>query len=165
MPALVEEGCPLASSPGLPRGEGKGRPGIHYMHMRCYYSDWIAYGYCLVYLPFDLNASCSTYLVMVGLDSSKFERDFEVARATLFIYRQRPLNSVGTRLAWSLVQRSGGHSVFFRHMDRFTCQHVVEISVRTLYGKLYGKCSACACSGYQAFLPPPPSEGLGTRLV
>ena len=25
--------------------------------------------------------------------------------------------------------------------------------------------SACACSGYQSFLPPAPSEGLGTRLA
>ena len=90
------------------------------------------YGYCLVYLSFDLNALSSTYLEMAGLDSSDFGRDFEVARATLSIGRRRPLNSVGTRLARSLVQRSGGHSVFFRHMDRFTCQHVVGISVRTL---------------------------------
>ena len=45
----------------------------------------ITYGYCLVYLSFDLNASCSTYLVMAGLDSWKFERDFEVARAILSI--------------------------------------------------------------------------------
>ena len=32
------------------------------------------------------------------------------------------------------------------------------------YSKLYGKCSACTCSRYQAFPPPSPSEGLGTRL-
>ena len=59
----------------------------------------ITYGYCLVYLSFDLNASCSTYLIMAGLDSWKFERDFEVARAILSIDRQRSLNSVGMRLA------------------------------------------------------------------
>ena len=43
----------------------------------------ITYGYCLVYLPYDLNASYSTYLEMAGLDSLNFERDFEVARTTL----------------------------------------------------------------------------------
>ena len=47
----------------------------------------------------------------------------------LSIDQQRPLNSMGTRLARSLVQRSGGHPVFFRHMDCFACQHVVGISV------------------------------------
>ena len=26
------------------------------------------------------------------------------------------------------------------------------------YGKLYGKCSAYACIGYQAVLPPPPQK-------
>ena len=36
---------------------------------------------------------------------------------------------------------------------------------RHFYSKLYGKCSACACSRYQAFPPPPPSEGLETRLA
>ena len=69
---------------------------------------------------------------MAGLDSLSFERDFEVVRATLSIDRRRPLNNVGTYLAQSLVQRSGGHPVFFRHMDRFTCQHMEGISVRTL---------------------------------
>ena len=39
---------------------------------------------------------------------------------------------MGARLARALVQRSGGHSVFFRHVDHFTCQHVVGIGVRTL---------------------------------
>ena len=29
----------LTSSPGLLRGEGEGRPGIHCMRMRCCYSD------------------------------------------------------------------------------------------------------------------------------
>ena len=131
MPVLVEEDCPLASSPGLLRGERKGRPGIHYMHMCCYYSDSITYGYCLVYLPFDLNASCSTYLEMAGLDSLNFKCDFKVARVMLSIDQQRPLNSMGMSLAWLLVQRSGGCPVFFRHMDCFTCQYVVGISVRT----------------------------------
>ena len=46
------------------------------------------YGDCLVYLPFDLNSSHSTYLEMASLDSSSFERRH--------IDRQRPLNSVGT---------------------------------------------------------------------
>ena len=32
-------------------------------------------------------------------------------------------------LVWGQAQRSGSHPVFFRHMDHFTCQHVVEISV------------------------------------
>ena len=95
----------------------------------------IMYGYCLIYLPFDFNASCSTYLEMAGLDSSNFERNFEVAQATLSIDRRRPLNSVGMRLARLLVQRyerSGGHPVFF---------------------------SACACSGYLAGLPFPSPLG------
>ena len=122
----------------------------------------ITYKYRLVCLPFDLNASCLMYLETAGLDGSNFEWDFKVARVTLSIDRWRPLNSVGTRLAQSLVQRSGGHPVFFRHMDRFTCQHVVGISVWT---HLYGKYSACAYSGYQAFPPPPSSEGLGTRVA
>ena len=87
-----------------PSEAGRGKEGLVSTACACaiiiqILNNPITYGYSLVYLPFDLNASCSTYLVMVGLDSSKFERDFEVARATLFIYRQRPLNSVGTRLA------------------------------------------------------------------
>jgi hypothetical protein len=66
-----------------------------------------------------------------------------------------------TYLARALVQRSGGHPVFFRHVDHFTCQHVVGISVQKLF---YGKVEACACSEYQAFFPSP-SEGLGTKLT
>ena len=50
------------------------------------------------------------------------------------------------------MQRSGGHSVFFRHMNRFTCQHVVGISVGlgtrlvygNFYGRFFGKIDACA---------------------
>jgi hypothetical protein len=44
------------------------------------------------------------------------------------------LNSESTYLVQVLVQRSGDHPVFFRHMDRFTCQHVVGISVRKFTG-------------------------------
>ena len=93
----------LASSPGLLRWEREGRPGIS-TACACaviiqILNNPIMYGYCLVYVPFDLNSSCSTYLVMAGLDSSKFERDFKVARATLSVDQQRPLNSKGTRLA------------------------------------------------------------------
>ena len=69
---------------------------------------------------------------MAGLDSSSFERNFEVARATLSIDQRGPLNSMGTCLVRLLVQRSGDHLVFFRHMDHLTCQHVVGVSVQTL---------------------------------
>ena len=67
---------------------------------------------------------------MVGLDSSSFERNFNVAQATLSIDERKPLNSIGTRLVQLLVQRSGGHPVFFRHIDHFICQYVVRISVQ-----------------------------------
>ena len=63
-------------------GEGERRHGIHCMHMRHYFSDLnnlIRYGYCLVYLPFDLNSSHSMYL---DIDNSHFERDFKVVRVT-----------------------------------------------------------------------------------
>ena len=98
----------------------------------------IIYRYCLVYLSFDLNASCSTYPEMAGLDSSNFEWDFEVAQVTLSIYRQRPLKSVDMRLALSLVKRSGGHPVW----------NVSIVSTSSTS-------STCACSGDQAFLHPP----------
>ena len=39
----------------------------------------------LRYLTFDLNSSCSTNLEIAGLDSSNFERDFEVAQVMLSI--------------------------------------------------------------------------------
>ena len=32
--------CTLASSPGILRGKGEGRPGIHCMRICCYYSDF-----------------------------------------------------------------------------------------------------------------------------
>ena len=75
---------------------------------------------------------------MAGLDSSSFERDFEVAQVTLSIYRQRPLKSVDMRLALSLVKRSGGHPVW----------NVSLVSTSSTS-------STCACSGDQAFLHPP----------
>ena len=93
--------------------------------MRRYYSDsnnLITYGYCLVYLPFDLNSSCSTYLEMAGLDSLSFERDVEVG-----------LNDAVDRSTKASEQHGhGGHPVFLKYVDHFICQNVVGISVRTL---------------------------------
>ena len=59
----------LERRPGLRGGGGGGggrgrRLGIGRMRTRCYYADLnnpIMYGYCLVYLPFDFNSSCSMY--------------------------------------------------------------------------------------------------------
>ena len=79
-----------ALSPGLLRGRGK--EGL--VSTACTYAviiqilnNPITYRYCPVYLPFDLIASCSTYLEMAGLDSSNFERDFKVARVMFSIDR------------------------------------------------------------------------------
>ena len=50
-------------------------------------------------------------------------------------------------------------------MDYFTCQHVVGI--KNFYGRLYRKVAICACSEYQAFLPPslqrPGEEAIAQR--
>ena len=92
-------------------------------------NNLITYRYCLVYLHFDLNSSHSNVPKNDSLDSLSFERDFEVTR---HVDLRRPPNSMGARLARALVQMSGGHSVFFRHMGRFTYQHVVGIGVWTL---------------------------------
>ena len=86
---------------------------IHCMRMRRYFSDLnnlITYGYCLVYLPFNLNSSHSMYL---DIDNSHFERDFKIVRVTSIDWRRSP-NCVGMHLAWSLTQRSGYHPIFFR---------------------------------------------------
>jgi hypothetical protein len=69
---------------------------------------------------------------MAGLDSSTFERDFEVARETLPRRLTKASEQRGRAFSASASARSGGHPVFYRHMDRFTCQHVVGISVRQL---------------------------------
>ena len=57
----------LASSPGL--REGEEREGLVSTACACavimqILNNPITYGYCLVYLPFDLNSSRSTYLEM-----------------------------------------------------------------------------------------------------
>ena len=65
-------------------GEGRGSPGIHCMRMCGYIIQildiLITYGYVVVYLPFDLNSSRSTFLEMAGLDSLNFERCCRVDR-------------------------------------------------------------------------------------
>jgi hypothetical protein len=73
----------LASSPGLLIG---GREGLVSTACACaviiqILNNPITYGY----LPFDLNfrAQRTMYLEMASLDSSIFERDFEIARETL----------------------------------------------------------------------------------
>ena len=72
---------PLLSLVPRPSRGGRGREGLVSTACACavILNNPITYGYCLVYLPFELNALCSTYLEMTGLDSSNFERDFEVA--------------------------------------------------------------------------------------
>ena len=117
LPSYKRELC-ASLVPGLLRGEG-GRPGIHCMCMRCYYSDsGQSVHVCMDTAPCNLTHHAQW---MVGLVSSNFEWDFKITWAILSINGWRPLNSVGTCLAWSLVQRSGSHPVFFRHMDHFTC--------------------------------------------
>ena len=63
---------------------GRGKEGLVFTAYECaviiqILNNPVTYGYCLVYLPFDLNASCSMYLEMAGLDSSNFTRNFEAA--------------------------------------------------------------------------------------
>ena len=126
-PATEQALACLASSPGLLRGKGEKAWYPLYAHVLAVniqiLNNLIMYGYCLVYLPFDLNSSCSGYLEMAGLDRLSFEWDFmvHVAQATLSI----------------------------------------ELVYRHFYGKLYGKCSACTCSGYQPSLPSPPQKAWG----
>jgi hypothetical protein len=95
------------------------------------------------------------YLEMAGLDSSTFERDFEVARETLPRRLTKASEQRGRAFSASASARSGGHPVFCRHtcMDHFTCQHVIEVGVRKYLRIFYRKFDACACSRYQAFAP------------
>ena len=76
-------------------GEGRGRPGIHCMHMRHYIiqilNNPITYRYFVIYLPFDLNSSRSTFLEMAGLDSLSFEWYFEQCCR---VDRRRPPNGL-----------------------------------------------------------------------
>ena len=79
-------GNTVASSPGL--REGEEREGLVSTACACtiimqILNNPITYGYCLVYLPFDLNFSRSNLPRNDSLDSSSFEREFEVTRETL----------------------------------------------------------------------------------
>ena len=76
----------LASSSGLQEGEE--REGLVSTACACavimqILNNPITYGYCLVYLPFDLNSSRSNVPRNDSLDSSSFKRDFEITRETL----------------------------------------------------------------------------------
>ena len=70
----------IASSPGL--REGEGREGLVSAACACavimhILNNPIMYGFCLIYLPFDLNFSHSTYLEMISWTvqvSSKISR-------------------------------------------------------------------------------------------
>ena len=121
-------------------------------------SDTIVF--CLVYLPFDLNTLSSRDQEVIGIDGSTFEQDFKVTRN---MDRWKTSNSVGPPLARGQALRSEGHSVFFRHMDRFTWHHVVWISVRTPLRKFLRKSwrmrKQCVPGPFSS-----PSKGLGTRL-
>ena len=59
-------------------------------------------------------------------------------------------------LARLLVQRSGGHPLFFRHMDRFICQHMVGISVQTPFTMNYTENVAHVHAVDTRPSPPPP---------
>ena len=67
--------------------EEKG-PGTHRLRMLSYAknlmgSDTIVFFLVYMYLPFDLNSFSSCDPEVTGVYGSTFERDFEVARATL----------------------------------------------------------------------------------
>jgi hypothetical protein len=118
----------------------------------------------LVYLPFDLNTLSSRDPEVIGMDGSTFERDFEVARKTLSCGSTKNFEQRGSALARGQPLRSEGHPVFFRHMDRFTCHHVVRISVRTplrtFLRKSWRMRKQCVPGPFSS-----PSKGLGTRLL
>jgi hypothetical protein len=101
--------------------------------MRRYYSGLnnpITYGYFLVYLPFDLNYRVQrTYKWQAWI-----VRLLKVAGETLPRRLTKASEQRGHAFSASTSARSGGHPVFSRHnMDRFTCQHVVGISVQNFF--------------------------------